>query len=336
MRGGRAAPALLMLAASLAGSWTALAQAPVKPVAPAAPAAPTFTLPPPVAPPLTRPDDPSSPVGDAAFAAFQRGYFVTALRESMKRLDANSNDAPAMTLIAELYRVGLGVRRDFAEAARWYKLASDRDDPNASFALGRAYLTGEGVTRDEKAARALFEKAAARNHAGALYNLGVMELDSPVANFQRAADFFRRASEVGDSDATYALAMLYREGTGVPQDRQKAAQLLKAAADERNIAAEVEFGVALFNGDGIVKDEAAAAKYFLRAAARENPIAQNRLARMLSAGRGVQRNLVEAMKWHILARASGLGDEYLDGVLATLPSQQRIAVEEAVRKFVGN
>ncbi len=329
---GRAVSALLILTAA---GTTAFAQTPASPIAPAAPPVPTFTLPAPVAPSLPKPEDVSQQ-GDAAFAAFQRGYFVTALREAMKRLEANSNDAPAMTLIAELYRVGLGVRRDFVEAARWYKLASDRDDPNASFALARAHLTGEGVTRDEKAARALFEKAAAKNHPGALYNLGVMEMDAPVANFQRAADFFRRASEVGDSDATYALAMLYREGTGVAQDRQKAAQLLKAAADERNIAAEVEYGVALFNGDGVTKDEAGAARYFLRAAARENPIAQNRLARMLSAGRGVPRNLVEAMKWHILARASGLGDEYLDSVLATLPSTQRIAVEDAVRKFVGN
>ena len=48
---------------------------------------------------------------DIAFAAYQRGYYVTAMREAMKRIDADPGDGPAMTLIGELYAQGLGVRR---------------------------------------------------------------------------------------------------------------------------------------------------------------------------------------------------------------------------------
>ena len=304
---------------------------------------PSFTLPPPPtgtlqAPSFNSKPDVSSdaPPPDAAFAAFQRGYFVTALREATKRLESNANDPPAMTLIAELYRSGLGVRRDLAEAARWYRLASDRGDPQAMFALGRAYLEGAGVATDAKQARLFFEKAAERNHPGALYNLGIMETDGAVANFVKAAEFFRRASTGGDNDATYALAMFYREGTGVEKDRKQGAALLKIAADENNIAAQVEYAIALFNGDGVDKDETAAGKYFLKAAARENPIAQNRIARMYASGRGVRLNMIEAMKWHILARSAGVNDDFLDGLLPTLSPTQRGAVEEAVRKFVGN
>ncbi|HEX3494211.1 MAG TPA: tetratricopeptide repeat protein, partial [Methylocella sp.] len=110
---------------------------------------------------------------DIAFAAYQRGYFVTAMREAMKRIDADPGDGPAMTLIGELYSQGLGVRRDATEAARWYKLAAERSDRQAIFALGIAKLKGEGVPQDRAGAAELFEQAAAQDHSGAIYNLGV-------------------------------------------------------------------------------------------------------------------------------------------------------------------
>ncbi|MGH6800831.1 MAG: tetratricopeptide repeat protein, partial [Methylocella sp.] len=149
---------------------------------------------------------------DIAFAAYQRGYYVTAMREAMKRIEADPGDGPAMTLIGELYAQGQGVRRDAAEAARWYKLAADRSDRQAIFALGIAKLKGEGVPRDRAGAAELFQQAAAQDHPGALYNLGVLaiENDGAAADFPRAARLFRRSAELGSSDAAYALGLLYR------------------------------------------------------------------------------------------------------------------------------
>ena len=272
---------------------------------------------------------------DLAFGAYQRGYYVTALREAMKRIDADPADGPAMTLVGQLYKDGLGVRLDPAEAARWFKLAAARGDAQGAFSLAMAYLRGAGVKEDPKAARPLLDQAAAAGHSGALYNLGLMNIDEDLQDFARAADYFRRAVDLGNMDAAYALALLYRDGRGVPQDAVKAAQLLKQAADENIVAAEVEYAIMLFNGDGIPKDEAAAARYFARAAATNNPVAANRLARLLATGRGVARNMVEAMKWHLLARAAGIKDEWLDSQLNALSPRDRTAVEEALRRQVG-
>jgi TPR repeat protein len=136
-------------------------------------------------------------------------------------------------------------------------------------------------------------------------------------------------------DGAYSLAVLYREGRGVPQDIREAAKWLRRAADDHIAAAEVELAIMTFNGEGVAKDEAAAAKLFLRAAVRNNPIAMNRLARLHASGRGVKKNPVEAMKWHLLARAVGLQDEFLDGVLNKLTAPERADVEASVKKFVG-
>lgn len=76
------------------------------------------------------PPPPSGPQPDVAFAAYQRGYYVTALREAMKSLTANPKNATAMTLIGEIYRAGAGVKPDSIEAEHWYNsppiLATDK------------------------------------------------------------------------------------------------------------------------------------------------------------------------------------------------------------------
>ena len=90
----------------------------------------------------------------------------------------------------------------------------------------------------------------------------------------------------------------------------------------------------LFNAEGVERNEPAAAKLFLRAAARDNPAAQNRLARILAAGRGMPKNIVEAMKWHILARLGGVADQWLEDQLIALPAEQKLKIDEAVKKHL--
>ncbi|VFU07343.1 Sel1 domain protein repeat-containing protein [Methylocella tundrae] len=275
---------------------------------------------------------------DLAFGAYQRGYYVTALAEAMKRIAANPDDAAAMTLVGELYAQGLGVRRDAKEAVRWYKLASDRGDRQATFRLALANLVGDGTAKDRDEAQKLFEKAAAQDHPGALYNLGVMAIENKggvAPDFTKAAKLFEQAADLGDSDAAYALGLLYRNGTGVEKSDERAAEWIARSAKDNNVPAEIEYAIMLFNGVGVPKDETAAAKLFLKAAARDNPVAQNRAARVLAAGRGLPKDMVEAMKWHILARAAGVKDKWLDGELAKLTPKEKEAVQAAVRQYIG-
>ena len=272
---------------------------------------------------------------DLAFGAFQRGYYLTALRQAMKRIEDDPNDAPAMALMGELYRDGLGLRRNLEEATHWYRLAADRGDPPAAFALGMAYLQGQGVARDVMAALPWLELAAVAGHTGAIYNLGLLATQSDTPDFAKSATLFRRAADLGNAEAAYALGLQYLQGRGVARDGGRAAEWLQRAADAGLAAAQIEFAIMSFNGDGVLKDEARAARYFMKAAATNNPVAANRLARLLAMGRGVPRNMVEAMKWHILARTAGIPDEWLDSQLNSLSARDRALVEEAVRRHIG-
>ncbi len=298
----------------------------------------TGGVPPPVLKPAARnPGEPdwraSQSPADPAFGAFQRGLYVAALREARKLADANPDNAAAMTLIGEIYRDGLGVKQDYTQALHWYGLAEARGDAQAAFALARAYVEGFGVKPDLGKAKTYFERAAAKNHPAALYNLGIMAIEGEIQDFRKAAEFFRRGMDYGDPDSTYSLAFLYRNGQGVEKDEEEATKLLRAGAEQHHLPAMIDYAISLFNGRGVEADEPGAAAYLIRAAWRNSPVAQNRLARMYVAGRGVKIDLVEAMKWHVLARANGLKDEWLDGKLTQLTPGQREIVEEAVRKF---
>ncbi len=275
---------------------------------------------------------------DLAFGAYQRGFYTTAMREAMKRVDKNAHDAPAMTLVGELYQQGLGVKPSKEEAARWFKLAAENGDPQAMFELGMARMRGDGVAQDRAAAKAMFLQAAADNNAAALFYLGVMALQNNgvAPDDKTAASYFKRSADLGYAEAQYALAIMVRNGTGLPQDAGKAATLMRAAAENDNIAAQVEYGIMLFNGLGVAKDEPGAARFFIKAAGHSNPVAQDRAARLYVTGRGVRKDLVEGMKWHLLSRAAGLKDEWLDSEMTKLTPEQRRAVDAAVRRYIGS
>ena len=301
------------------------------------PNSPTFQAPytRPVGPDAPLTPKPGDPPGDLAFGAYQRGYYLTALREAEKRLAANPKDAAAMTLVGEIYHDGFAVKRDDAEAARWWKLASMFGDAGGAYEYGVALISGAGVAPDKAAAKQHFAKAAEKGIAGALYNLGVLALqrdDGKDPDFSTAAGLFRRAAEAGDAEAAYSYGVLARKGQGVPLDTDEAARWLKRAADENVIAGQVEYGIMLFNGVGVAKDEAGAARLFLLAASRRNPIAQNRLAHLYMTGRGVAKDVVRAALWNGLAKAAGLADDKLDAAIGVLTPEQLEQVKDLARR----
>jgi TPR repeat protein len=64
-----------------------------------------------------------------------------------------------------MYGNGLGVARDEAEAARWYKKAAELGDAEAQFKLGNMFYQGDGVPKDNVEARRWYRMAADQGHA---------------------------------------------------------------------------------------------------------------------------------------------------------------------------
>ena len=56
-----------------------------------------------------------APEPDLAYGAYQRGLYLTAVREATARLDRDPDDAAAMTLLGEIHNQGLGIAAGSAE-----------------------------------------------------------------------------------------------------------------------------------------------------------------------------------------------------------------------------
>jgi TPR repeat protein len=275
---------------------------------------------------------------DMVYGAFQRGFYKTAFDLASKRVREN-NDPKAMTMLGELYANQLGIKRDYAKAAEWYKRAADAGDREAMFALAMLELSGRNGTaaNREDGARWLASSAKLGNPKAA-YNLALLYLDGQTfpQDLRRAAELLRIAADAGNPEAQYALATFYKEGTGVEKNDEKATQLLHAAALADNLDAEVEYAIALFNGTGTPKNETAAVGLLYRAARQNSPIAQNRLASVLVNGwGGIPVNKVEGLKWHLVAKTAGKGDLDLDKALADASPEDRAKAQEAARKWIG-
>src|SRR5919112_1418318 len=98
---------------------------------------------------------------DVAYGAYQRGLYVTALREATAGLEQSPDDTAAMVLLGELYNQGLGVAADPAKAVEWYRLAARRGDAHALSLLGTMALEGRGMEKNPAQGRTWLEQAAA-------------------------------------------------------------------------------------------------------------------------------------------------------------------------------
>ena len=273
---------------------------------------------------------------DDAYAAYQRGQYLTAFRTATARLETNPNDATAMTLLGLLHNQGLGVPPNPAKAAEWYRLAAARGDAHALAALGLMAIEGRGMEKHPAQGRAWLEEAARKGEPTAAYNLALLLLPSGApADLQRAVSLLETAAMAEIADAQHALGVLYLRGRGVGRAPAKAAHWFEKAARNGSVAGEIELAILLFNGDGVPADAERAAQGFRRAAARGNPIAQNRLARLYAVGRGVPQDRVEAAAWHLAAASQGLSDTWLDDALKDLSPDERARAERLAAERAG-
>ena len=72
---------------------------------------------------------------------------------------AEAGDADAQAAVADAYFAGVGVRRDRAEARRWYEKAAAQNNTNAARRLGEMYARGDGGPKDTKEALKLWQGA---------------------------------------------------------------------------------------------------------------------------------------------------------------------------------
>ena len=188
--------------------------------------------------------------------------------------EANAGSQPAQRNLGTMYDQGLGVSRDPAQAAVWFRKAAEEGNRDASFQLATMYENGRGVPQDSK----------------------------------QALDWYRKAALLGDVDSQVKLGRAYMDGTMVSKNEGEASAWFQRAADQGNFYALNRLGAMYLDGKGVPKDEARGVKLFQAAAAKGDPQGQFNLAATYAKGRGVQKSDSAANDLYIKSAKQGYAD----------------------------
>ena len=209
----------------------------------------------------------------------------TAADNSVKETGRTSTEplnAEALYQKAEKYYYGIGVRQNYADAAKFYRKAAEQGHAKAQNSLGYMYSFGQGVPQDNNEAQKWYRLAAAGGIA-----IAKERLDRLQAVADRAAPTGTEHSTAGtgSADELYRKGRMYYYGQGVRQDYEEAAKWYRKAAWLGNVDAEYCLGYMYLLGYGVGQDNEEALKWYRLAAAGGNAMASEKAAGLEAAAR---------------------------------------------------
>ncbi|KQQ33363.1 hypothetical protein ASF61_09770 [Duganella sp. Leaf126] len=186
---------------------------------------------------------------------------------------------------AEIEVVGMkAIQEADASAERKLLSWSQQNLPVAQRELALVYRQRP---QQRNAALRLFEQAARGGDVQAAFELGEM-LRLGVVNVApqplAAAAWYRQAAQQGHARAALALALLYKNGSGVARDDTQAAHWLQAASDAGNAHAMFLLSYFYRAGQGVPQDAARARTLLEESAEHEYPPAIQELAMTVEVG----------------------------------------------------
>jgi len=276
---------------------------------------------------------------------------------------ADRGDLEMLDALASLFGIGDG-RSTSVEA---YRLRADQGDAEAQFLLGFWQLYGlwDLPQRPAEGLR-LLKQAASQGHPEAMYRIGQLYTDDGTfyigegtllpndgtlyadgrvvaLDYAKAAEWFRKAAELGANEAQRELGALYAAGQGVPKDRNQAFKLysiyvarptsdhhfremvvddlaeltarmshkeraearaaLQTEAEGGSAAAKAALGWAYWRGVGFSRDKAMAMSWYERAANQGDTETQYYLGYLYAEGEDWAHDYVQAYKWLTLMAA---------------------------------
>lgn len=165
--------------------------------------------------------------------------------------------------------------------------------------IGTAYNTGRGIKRDKAEAIRWFQRAAEAGFAPAMVNLGLcLQLPAPPLDQAAALRWFRKAAEQGYAGGMVWLGFAYREGHGVPHDYHEAVQWFIKAVEAGDNHSSIHVGRMYAH---YLSAPAQAVPWFLRAAQALHGGSFLELARLYENRELEVYNPTEAHKWFRVA-----------------------------------
>lgn len=184
---------------------------------------------------------------------------------------------------------------------------AERNDAAAQTLIAQIYAGGLGVPMSMEKAASWYRLASNNGDPLATFELALLYQSGRGVERDRAraAELFRKASDAGNIAARYNLGLLHVEGVYAEPSLVKAAQMIGEAATAGLPEARYDYGSMLMEGAGVAPDPMGAAVQFQLAAEDGLVAAQIEYATLLYLGRGVERDREAAAQWYRRAADAG-------------------------------
>lgn len=162
------------------------------------------------------------------------------LMESLRH-QADSGSSFECAAMGHFLTEGIGCKRDYPAAGRYYAVLAKRGDVEAMRDAGLAFLNG----KEYKDALKWFKSGTEQGNITCTYYYGSMLVDGlgTEANPSRGFVYALKAAEGGLANAQYLVSRLYREGRGVAASATEADAWLGKAAYKGLAKAMFEYGL---------------------------------------------------------------------------------------------
>lgn len=271
------------------------------------------------------------------------------------RKAAAKNERRALNNLGIHYQAGRGVPKDMDMAKQFWLRSAALNHGRAMINLGSIYADGDGVKKDRAEALRWWRKSLESNTLEGGWYLGshLARAGASKAELAEAVEVLTRVASANDprvssGEAAMKLALLYREGRGVPKgwseqikwlersvalgyapaeffrgviyDEQKqpteALDMYRRAAAKNYARGQAFLGLLYEEGERVPKSLAEAIRFYRLAAAQGDALGQQRLGYAYDIGQGVKANPREAARLYRLA--ADQGDGYSAGNLGLM------------------
>ncbi len=168
------------------------------------------------------------------------------------RLLANSHYDDAYLYIARIYLNGAeSFEIDYEKAKEWFLNGAARHHAGCCYELAKLHLESKLRYSDVNEGLALMQEAASLKYSDALFYLGKIYhdgFDKVNVNYQKSIIYLQEASQLNHVGAATLLGMIYIKGEGGTQNLVTGSDLIVSAA--KRGGAEAQYQLALLYKDG--------------------------------------------------------------------------------------
>ncbi|KAJ3213762.1 hypothetical protein HDU67_002513 [Dinochytrium kinnereticum] len=223
---------------------------------------------------------------------------------ALYRQAAANGHKEAMVRFARCLELGVGIKRDLAEAIRIYQAQATASVELAQYYLGRLHEVGvdDLLKKDMKTAVRMYQKGCERQLGESLHRLGELIRDgvSPVKKDPaRAFRMFERAAAVGHAGAQNDLAMMLETGSTsyrILRDLPRALRMFIKSAEQGHLAGQFNTGRCYRLAIGTTRDLGQAVRWLDKACKQGSADAQLLLGDMHRDGMGLPRDAAAAAR----------------------------------------